>query len=134
MNKKILVIESDRHLADSIADILELESYEVILAYDGTSGIEQVKEHIPDLIVCEIQTPTINGYDVLREIREQPEAVAIPLMFLTNGKFLETGRGTNRFFDAPGFLMAVESKLKRKQQLDEAAEKTEINTESKDNK
>jgi DNA-binding response OmpR family regulator len=80
---KILVIEDEVDLLDELASLLRYENYEVLEAPDGNSGINLATEHKPALILCDIIMPGINGYDVLKKLRENPESSTIPFIFIT---------------------------------------------------
>lgn len=84
--KTILVIEDDPEVRDNIADILELTddyAFEVVTAENGQVGLAHASELKPDLIICDVMMPGLNGYQVLNTLRGQEETSSIPLIFLT---------------------------------------------------
>ncbi|MEB3291249.1 MAG: response regulator [Leptolyngbya sp.] len=81
--KKILVIEDDLQVQDNIYDILSLEDFYTITASDGAEGLMLAREEQPDLIICDIMMPQMDGYEVLAALREQEDTSAIPFIFLT---------------------------------------------------
>jgi two-component system, OmpR family, alkaline phosphatase synthesis response regulator PhoP len=81
--KKILVIEDEASVRTNILEILESGGFEVILAEDGKVGLQLAKEQIPDLIICDIMMPGLDGYGVLTTLLEQPTTAMIPFIFLT---------------------------------------------------
>lgn len=81
--KKILVIEDDPQVRDNIQDILSLECFCTITAENGLEGLSLAKEEHPDVIICDIMMPEMNGYDVLTALRQDIETEAIPFIFLT---------------------------------------------------
>ena len=81
--KTILIIEDNLDVRENIADILILESYRVVTAENGTIGIEKAKTFLPDLIICDIMMPGIDGYEVLKRINEDATTAGIPFIFLT---------------------------------------------------
>jgi two-component system sensor histidine kinase/response regulator len=81
--KKILVIEDEQDIRADILKILKYEGFEAIGAENGRIGVQLAKEHLPDLIICDIMMPELNGYHVLAEIRSQPATATIPFIFLT---------------------------------------------------
>lgn len=81
--EKILVIEDETILRDEIVEWLTLEGYDVVSAANGGAGVEAALQHVPDLVVCDILMPQVDGYDVLLEIRAHPTTVGIPFIFLT---------------------------------------------------
>lgn len=80
MDKKILVVDDEKSIADIVKFNLEKEGYVVDLAYDGEEAIEKVYEILPDLILLDIMLPKKDGFQVLREIREE---FKIPVLMLT---------------------------------------------------
>ena len=68
--KKILVIEDDQAIQQLIIDVLENEGFKVFYAFEGKSGIQLAKEILPDLIICDIMMPGIDGYSVKSQLAE----------------------------------------------------------------
>ena len=81
--KKILLIEDDVTVRENTAELLELSNYEVVTAPDGKKGVDKAKEEIPDIIVCDIMMPELDGYDVLSRLSEDPTTKGIPFIFLS---------------------------------------------------
>jgi DNA-binding response OmpR family regulator len=79
----ILVIEDETQILLNIQEMLELEEFSVITACNGKIGLQLAKTRNPDLIICDIMMPELNGYEVLTELRQDPKTVDIPLIFLT---------------------------------------------------
>jgi CheY-like chemotaxis protein len=79
----LLVIEDEVPLRANLVRILSAEGYRVIAAADGDEGIRRVREGRPDLVVCDILMPLVDGFGVLASLRSQPETAAIPFIFLT---------------------------------------------------
>lgn len=80
---KILVIEDDIDILNNIIDTLKIEGYQARGAEDGKPGLDIARSWLPDLIVCDIMMPTMNGYDVLMALRNESETSKIPFIFLT---------------------------------------------------
>ncbi len=80
---KILVIEDEAMLREEVMDWLTFEDFEVLGAEDGLAGVAAATEHSPDLIVCDITMPRLNGYGVLLEINANPKTAGIPFIFMT---------------------------------------------------
>lgn len=83
MNAKILIIEDEERLRNNLKELLELSGYTVATAEDGENGIEGMNIIQPDLIICDINMPLMNGYDVLEILRIYPSLKNIPFIFLT---------------------------------------------------
>lgn len=81
--KTILVIEDDPFIRESICDVLELEGYGMLAAPNGMLGIKLALDHSPDLIVCDISMPELDGYAVLGKLQQEQKTSAIPFIFLT---------------------------------------------------
>jgi two-component system sensor histidine kinase/response regulator len=80
---KILIIDDDEFLCEMIASSLKLEGFETIRALDGTLGVEAARTHAPDLIICDIVMPNLDGYGTLKAMRNDPATAMIPFIFLT---------------------------------------------------
>jgi DNA-binding response OmpR family regulator len=79
----VLVIEDQQKLRENILQTLEMEGYAVTSAPNGMIGVSLAKRDIPDLIVCDIMMPGMDGYSVLLELQRSPETATIPFIFLT---------------------------------------------------
>lgn len=80
---KLLIIEDERGYLDNVCFILEKEGFETIKAENGQVGIKKAKECLPDLILCDIVMPKRSGFDVIKELKQEPETKEIPFIFLT---------------------------------------------------
>ena len=83
MAAKILVIEDERSVLQNTLEMLALEGFDVRGAENGRDGVAAALEYLPDLVICDIMMPEMNGYEVLAELREQPLTMLIPFIFLT---------------------------------------------------
>lgn len=82
-NKTILIIDDNNELRNIVSEALGLEGFNVIEASDGLLGIEQAKKYKPDLILCDIVMPEIDGYEVKRQLGNDIGTMLIPFVFLT---------------------------------------------------
>ena len=80
---KILVIEDDELIRETLLQLLESHNYRAIVAENGRFGVQMALSEIPDLILCDVQMPELDGYDVLRTLRQNSLAATIPFIFLT---------------------------------------------------
>ena len=71
MTYKILVVDDERDAADIIKNRLIREGYEAVAAYDGQEALEKIKEENPDIILLDLMMPKLNGFEVLKELREK---------------------------------------------------------------
>jgi len=124
----IIVIEDSQELRDDIVEMLTLEGYEAFGAENGLVGVELVKEKKPNLIVCDIMMPELDGYGVLEAIREEHETAMIPLIFLTaktdrvnvrHGMVLGADDYLTKPFLVTELLDSIRSQLKKRTDLNE---------------
>jgi len=120
--KLILVIDDNKDIRENTAEILELAGYKTICAENGKKGVEQALKEKPDIIVCDIMMPELDGYGVLHLLRKNPEAQNIPFIFLTAKtersdfrKGMEMGADdyVTKPFDDIELLNAIEMRLKK---------------------
>jgi DNA-binding response OmpR family regulator len=130
--KKILVIEDNNEVRENIAEILELSSYEVITAENGKTGVEFALQQSPDLIVCDIMMPELDGYGVLHLLNKHIETYGIPFIFLTAKsektdlrKGMEMGADDylTKPFDGIELLNAIEVRLKKAESIKQSVAK-----------
>ncbi|MBW4538765.1 MAG: response regulator [Myxacorys chilensis ATA2-1-KO14] len=81
--KTILVIEDEQAVRESILDLLEAEGFHSIGGENGTAGVNLAHEYHPDLILCDIQMPELDGYGVLTNLRQSSDTASIPFIFLS---------------------------------------------------
>jgi DNA-binding response OmpR family regulator len=82
--KRILIIEDDSSLQKIIQEFLAADGFETIEAMDGERGSDLAKKNMPDLILLDIILPKKDGYEVLKELKENQETKNIPVILLTN--------------------------------------------------
>lgn len=118
--KRILLIEDDVTVRENTAELLELSNYEVITASDGKQGCLKAHSVVPDIIVCDIMMPEMDGYGVLQELSKTPKTANIPFIFLsakTEHKDIRRGMdlGADDYltkpFEEEDLLSAIESRL-----------------------
>lgn len=123
----ILVIEDETTIREEICDWLRLEDYEPLSAKDGVEGIELAYKHRPDLIVCDIAMPRLNGHNVLLELQSHPGTASIPFIFVTaradiddirQGMTLGADDYVTKPFTRLQLLESIEARFKRKAKLE----------------
>ena len=82
--KTILIIEDNEDIRENVAEILMLSNYKVLTAIHGKEGIEVAQKNHPDLIICDIMMPGVDGYGVLHVLHKDPGTQNIPFIFLTS--------------------------------------------------
>ncbi len=80
---KILIIEDNKHIRESLSTLLEIEGFQVLSSENGLNGIEQAVKHLPDLVISDINLPKLNGHEVLFLLRRNMFTINIPFIFLT---------------------------------------------------
>lgn len=83
MRPKILVVEDNLHNRELLVTLLELHGYSVITAEEGEEGVVRARAERPDLIILDMQLPVLNGYEVARLIRSDPEIGKTPILAVT---------------------------------------------------
>jgi DNA-binding response OmpR family regulator len=132
--KTILIIEDDTALRENTAELLELENYKVISAPNGKLGIDAARNHLPDIIVCDIMMPEVDGYGVLEAVSLNPVTSHIPFIFLsakTEHKEIRKGMdmGADDYltkpFEEEELISAIESRLAKAAILSKLGRKKE---------
>lgn len=122
MSKKILLIDDNQDMRENTAEILELSGYKVATAQNGKEGVELAQKDKPDLIICDIMMPVLDGYGVLHLLSKNEATAGIPFIFLTAKaervdmrKGMEMGADDylTKPFDDIELLNAVESRLRK---------------------
>lgn len=80
---KVLVIENEQILRESILNILKIRGFSAIGAEDGHRGLQLAKEFVPDLILCDVRMPELDGYEVLAALRQDSITAMLPFIFIT---------------------------------------------------
>ena len=123
--KKILVIEDEPEMRRNLATILKLEKFDVVQAENGRVGVETARKETPDVIICDVMMPEMDGYAVLQALREDSKTVATPFIFLTakgEKQDLRSGMnlGADDYLTKPvakaELLNAISARLKRSEQ------------------
>lgn len=120
--KTILVIEDNEGIRENMAEVLELAKYKVLTAKDGKEGVDVALKNIPDLIVCDIMMPELDGYGVIHMLQKNTETATIPFIFLTakaeraemrKGMELGADDYITKPFSSAELLNSIESRLKK---------------------
>jgi len=120
--KKILIIEDNLEVRENLAEILELSNYDVTTAENGKIGVAKATEVRPDLIICDVMMPELDGFGVLRILGKNPMTMNIPFIFLTaKAEKTDFRKGMNlgaddyitKPFDDAELLEAIEIRLKK---------------------
>jgi len=122
---KVLVIEDEPEMRRNLLTILRLEKFHVVAAQNGRVGVDLAKKEKPDIVLCDVMMPELNGYGVLQRLRDDPATASMPFIFLTaKGEKSDVRSGMNLGADdyltkpvAKGDLLAaITSRLVRSAQ------------------
>ncbi|MBL0044223.1 MAG: response regulator [Flavobacteriales bacterium] len=120
--RTILLIEDDADMRDNTAEILELADYRVLKADNGRRGVEIARKEVPDLVLCDIMMPDLDGYGVLHMLSRIPATAEVPFIFLSakaersdvrKGMELGADDYLTKPFEEGELLNAIEGRLKR---------------------
>lgn len=129
---RILVIDDEASIRELIAAALQIEGFEMLQAEDGLRGIDIARKSSPDLIICDILMPNLDGYGTLKVLREDPSTATIPFVFLTGNMERRTMRhgmdlGADDFltkpFTIPELLTTVRTRLAKQRIVYQQAER-----------
>lgn len=132
--KKILVIEDNLEVRENLGEILEISGYQVTLAEDGIEGVDKASQELPDLIICDVMMPRLDGYGVLNILGKKKETACIPFIFLTaKAEKTDIRRGMNlgaddyitKPFYKDDLLSVVETRLAKNERLRHSFDRTE---------
>ncbi|MBE9079365.1 response regulator [Romeria aff. gracilis LEGE 07310] len=130
---KILIIEDETAVRENLLDLLEAEDYDVVSAENGYLGTKWAMEHIPDLIICDVTMPEVNGHEVLESLRQNPETATIPFIFLTamadktdirKGMALGADDYLTKPFQREELLGAIATRLARQQVTEQQSDQS----------
>ncbi len=120
--KKILLIEDNKDVRENTLEILQLSGYDAVAAENGKSGVELAMQYNPDLILCDIMMPGLDGYGVLHILNQRPETASIPFIFLTaksekSDVRIGMNQGADDYitkpFEETDLLKTIQARLKR---------------------
>lgn len=124
--KKILVIEDNQAVRENLEEILILANYQALTAENGKSGVEIAIRELPDMIICDVMMPELDGYGVLHILSRTPSTADIPFIFLTaktekddfrKGMTLGADDYISKPFDSMQLLDTIENRLKKSERL-----------------
>ncbi|HEY9821928.1 MAG TPA: response regulator transcription factor [Candidatus Sericytochromatia bacterium] len=125
-NKRLLLIDDDPNLILLVRDYLEFRGYEVVTAENGREALEVLNQEIPDMIICDVMMPEMDGYALVEHVRQDPRTSWIPVLFLSaKGQSQDRVKGLNtgadvymvKPFEPEELVAQVESSLKQATRL-----------------
>ncbi len=126
--QQILLIEDEPLIRESLEDVLSLEGFSLITARDGKAGLQAIHQRRPDLVICDINMPEMDGYKVLDALRQEPTTQNIPFIFLTarssrtdqrHGMELGADDYLTKPFTVEELMNAVRTRLQRHEKIEE---------------
>lgn len=95
-HRRLLLIDDDPNLILLVKDYLEFRGYEVITAENGREALEVLEQETPDMIICDVMMPEMDGYSLVRHVREDSRTSWIPILFLSaKGQSQDRVKGLN---------------------------------------
>ncbi len=137
--KKVLLIEDDVVLRENTTELLELSNYEVITAPNGKLGVDTAIKHLPNIVVCDIMMPELDGYGVLDALSKNESTKHIPFIFLSaktersdvrKGMDLGADDYITKPFEEEELISAIESRLAKAAILKDTYEENEEHEEN----
>lgn len=125
-NKRLLLIDDDPNLILLVKDYLEFRGYEVVTAENGREALEVLEKEIPDMIICDVMMPEMDGYTLVDHVRQDPRTSWVPVLFLSaKGQSQDRVKGLNtgadvymvKPFEPEELVAQVESSLKQATRL-----------------
>jgi len=118
-NKTILIADDNENIRDALTYLLEDEGYDLLLSKDGADTLRKVREQKPDILFLDIMMPEVNGYDVCRTIKNDPDLKSIYVIMLTaKGQVVEQERGkevgADEYIVKPFSPMEILAKVKHR--------------------
>ena len=103
---KILIVDDEKDIVETLSFMLQAKGYEIISAYDGEEGLKLAKKEKPDLIILDVMMPKINGYKICRLLKYDAKYKNIPIIMVTarsqdNDKLIGEETGANEYITKP---------------------------------
>jgi DNA-binding NarL/FixJ family response regulator len=131
-HKRLLLIDDDPNLILLVKDYLEFRGYEVITAENGREALEVLESDVPDMIICDVMMPEMDGYSLVKYVRDNPRTSWIPVLFLSaKGQSQDRVKGLNtgadvymvKPFEPEELVAQVESSLKQSARISDRSGK-----------
>ena len=118
MTKKILIVDDEKDIVETLKFILESEGYDCVVAYDGEEALSLAKNENPDLIVLDVMLPKINGYKVCRLLKFDSKYKHIPILMVTartqaEDKIIGEETGANEYITKPFDIETITTLVKQ---------------------
>jgi len=124
--KTILIVDDNTAIRENLSEILELRGYRILTAVNGKTGLALAKEKKPDIILCDVLMPEMDGYNVFNSLKDSPDTMNIPFIFITasaskkeveNGLIVGADGYITKPFDGAELCATIERFLKQKENI-----------------
>jgi len=89
---RLLVVDDELSILEALQDVLSMEGYEVVTAYNGAEGLRCIGEQRPDLVLLDLMMPVMDGRELLRRVREDPALKGLPVIIMSAGRIADEER------------------------------------------
>ncbi|MCF8179328.1 MAG: response regulator [Sulfuritalea sp.] len=115
----VMIIEDEVAIRDNLRRFLQIEGYAVVEAENGQQGLDKIRACLPDLILCDVMMPELDGFSLLKMLRADPHTAAVPFVFLTASaekENLQLGQelGADEYVTKPFNLMDLAALIRRR--------------------
>ncbi|NNB85806.1 response regulator [Corallococcus exiguus] len=101
--KRLLIVDDEFAIVEALEDILSLEGYDIVTAYNGDEGLQRLLASKPDLVLLDLMMPVMDGGELLRRIRAHPDLCDLPVVVMSAGRLTDEERRASSHFLAKPF-------------------------------
>jgi CheY-like chemotaxis protein len=105
--KRLLIVDDELAIVEALQDILAVEGYDVATAFNGVDGLQRMAGSRPDLVLLDLMMPVMDGREMLRRMREDPQLSGIPVVVMSAGRISDEERRASARFLAKPFELDV---------------------------
>ena len=105
--KRLLIVDDELAIVEALQDILSVEGYDVITAFNGVDGLQRMADSKPDLVLLDLMMPVMDGREMLRRMREDSRLSSVPVVVMSAGRISDEERRTSARFLAKPFELDV---------------------------
>ncbi|MFP2961691.1 response regulator [Myxococcus sp. 1LA] len=105
--KRLLIVDDELAIVEALQDILSVEGYDIVTAFNGAEGLHRMADARPDLVLLDLMMPVMDGREMLRRMREDPGLQGIPVVVMSAGRISDEERRSSARFLAKPFELDV---------------------------
>ncbi|AEI64041.1 response regulator [Corallococcus macrosporus] len=105
--KRLLIVDDELAIVEALQDILSVEGYDIVTAFNGAEGLQRLADGKPDLVLLDLMMPVMDGREMLRRMREDPRLRGIPVVVMSAGRISDEERRSSARFLAKPFELDV---------------------------